>query len=268
MKLKDSLLDARAVGLKENYRVEDILFLTQLNEELINVDTEEIFDELTTLISRYISVTHMRVYHFNLPRKTFRLKIAIGERAGLENSFFLESKPLLAHAIFHSQAVRSPEDTSTLYIFLKVNNIPIAFIDIKVDAKSGASPETINLLEGLINFTGKTLERNTPVSKLHSFYPKKYYMSRSDFEKRVDIERRRKKSFGVEFSILKYHLTNKDFDYYRDEILKTVRETDYFAYDYREETLLFLFPCTPEELIPSIKKHLSSYLMGYNVEAI
>ena len=260
MEKKIPLIDAGEFSLKTRYKADDILFLTKLNEHLISVDTEEIFDKLTLLISRYIEIDELKIYHFNIEKKTFRLKISLGNNTDLERSFFLENKPLLAHAIFHSLAVRSPENPNTLYMFLKVNNIPIVFIDLKVAAYERISTDTIRLFEGLINFAGTTLERNSPVARLHSFYPKKIIMRRNDFEKKVAIARRRKRLFGTEYCVLKYKLSNKDFDFFKDEILKSIRETDYIGYDFSESSLLLLFPCTSKDLVPYIEEHIPKYL--------
>lgn len=268
METNFSLINSGEFGLKDSYRAEDILFLTKLTEHLISVDTEEIFDKLTLLLSRYIEVEKLKIYHFNLNKKTFKLKISVGCNDNLQSGFSLDSKPLLAHAIFHSQAVRSPEDPFTLHMFLKVNCIPIAFISLKVATSERISTETIKLFEALVNFAGFTLERNNPVAGLHSYHPERRIMERNEFEKRVDIERRRKKLFGSEHCILKYRLSNKDFDFFRNKILSSITETDYIGYDYSEESLLLLFPCVSHDLAPYLKDYMSKYHKLYNISII
>jgi len=263
---KESFMDTIPPATKSYYKTDDIIFLAKFNEMLLAADTEEVFDKLCLLISKYIKVEDLQIYHFNLKRKTFRLKIYLGREENLEHDFYLERKPLLAHALFHSQAVRPPEDNSSLYMFIKTNNVPIGFIQLKVDSRSGVTSETVKLLESLVNFAGKTLEQNSPVAHLYSQNPKAKILDRASFERRIEIEKRREKSFGMKHTILKYHLEHKEFDFFRDVIASCVRETDYVAYDYHERLLLLLFPCTSEEGIGPIERRVIQHFKAFKIE--
>lgn len=263
---KESIMDTVLPTTENYYKTDDIIFLAKFNEMLLTADTEEVFDKLCLLISKYIKVRDLQIYHFNLKNKTFRLKIYLGREEDLEHDFYLERKPLLAHALFHSQAVRPPGDNSTLYMFIKVNNVPIGFIQLNVEPNPGITSDTIRLLESLVNFAGKTLEQNQPVAHLHSVSPGARILDRASFERRVNVERRREKTFGMKHTILKYHLEHKEFDFFRDVIASCVRETDYIAYDYHERLLLLLFPCSSEKKVESIERRVTEHFKAFKIQ--
>ncbi len=263
---KESIMDTVLPQNEKYYKTDDIIFLAKFNEMLLTADTEEVFDRLCLLISKYIKVSELQIYHFNLRNKTFRLKIYLGREENLERDFYLERKPLLAHALFHSQAVRPPGDNSTLYMFIKVNNVPIGFIQLKVDSDPGITWNTVRLLESLVNFAGKTLEQNHPVAHLHSTCPGCRILDRASFEKMVKIERRREKTFGMKHTILRYHLEHKEFEFFRDVIASCVRDTDYVAYDYHERLLLLLFPCSSPENVENIERRVTGHFKAFKIQ--
>lgn len=260
MKYEESLFFMKKAPLENKFKAEDILFLTRLNESLVSVDIESVYDKLTLMIQRYMDVKELKMYNFNLNLQSLRLKLYIGEDSDPERSFLISKKPHLAQAIFYHRAVRSHLNPNLYYMFLKVNNIPIGFIEVSTTSTGVRNNEEVELLEGLVNFAGRILENNKLISERYSETFEKKFMTRDEFEKRLNCEKRRKENFNIEYSLVSFRMSNKNFDFFKDSLLKLLRETDFITYEYENERLLFLLPCTPESKKVFFRKRISKFL--------
>lgn len=265
MNQEKSIFLSNSDPLEKRFKAEDILFLTNLNESLSNADTESVYDELTLMIQRYIDIEELKVYHFNLNTQSFRLKIYIGEDPEPERSFLLSKNPQLAQAIFYNKAVRCYSHPNLYYMFLKVNDIPIAFIEAKTFFGTARDNKDILLFEGLVNFAGRILENNKPVSELHSHSFRQRIISREDFEEKLSYEKRRNHLFGTKYSLVSLNLSLKDFDYIKEKIPSIIRETDFVTYDFRTEKIYFLLPCTPESRKEAFQRRVIKFLIELEI---
>lgn len=145
-------------------------------------------------------------------------------------------------------------------MFLKINNIPIAFIEVTTASARVRNNEDIELFEGLVNFAGRVLENNKLVSERYSQTLEKKFLTRDEFEKRLNCEKSRKENFNTEYSLVSFRMSNKNFDFFKESLLKLLRETDFITYEYENERLLFLLPCTPESKKVFFRKRISEFL--------
>ena len=260
MNYEESIFFMKNLNVENKFKTEDILFLTRINESLVSIDIESVYDELTLMIKRYMDVKELKIYNFNLSSQSLRLKLYIGEDSDPERSFLISKKPHLAQAIFYHRAVRSHLNPNLYYMFLKVNNIPIGFIEVSTTSTGVRNNEDIELFEGLVNFIGRILESNKLISERYSETLEKKIMTRGEFEKRLNCEKRRKENFNTEYSLVSFRMSNKNFDFFKESLLKLLRETDYVTYEYENERLLFLLSCTPETNKIFFRERISKFL--------
>lgn len=268
MKSGETVFSETYSPAENKFKVEDILFLANLNESLATVDIESVYDKLALMIKRYMEVKEIKIYHFNLGTQSLRLKLYVGSDPDPERSFFIAKDPQLAQAIFYSKSIRSHSNqNSDLYsMFLKVKNVPMALVQVDTMWDKGASNEEIQLFEGLINFAGKILESNELVSDLYSQGLETKFIDRIEFELMLSYEKRRKELFGTEYSLVTIDLSNKDFDFISGKLLEFIRETDYVTYEFKTEKLLFLLPCTPESGKKLFQERIHKLLAEYNIK--
>lgn len=260
MRYEESIFLTGDLPIENRFKAEDILFLTSLNESLVSSDTEGVYDKLTLMIQRYIDVKELKMYNFNLSQQSLRLKLYIGENPDPERSFFISKNPLLAQAIFYHKAVRSHSNPNLYYMFLKINNVPVVFIEVTTSSSIVRNNEEIELFEGLVNFAGRVLEKNKPISELHSNTLEKRFLTHDEFEERLNCEKRRKETFNTEYSLISFDISNKDFEVFKESLLKLLRETDFITYEHENERLLFLLPCTPDSRKVFFKKRVNEFL--------
>lgn len=260
MRYEESIFLTGDPPIENRFKAEDILFLTNLNESLVSSDTESIYDNLTMMIQRYMDVKELKIYNFNLNLQSLRLKLYIGEDSDPERSFFIYKNPLLAQTIFYHKAIRSHSNPNLYYMFLKINNVPVVFIEVTTSSSKVRGNEEIDLFEGLVNFAGRILEKNRPASELYNTTLEKKFLSHDEFEERLNCEKRRKEKFNTEYSLVPFNMPNKEFEIFKESLLKLLRETDFMTYEYESERLLFLLPCTPESKKVFFKRRINEFL--------
>ena len=233
---------------------ESIVSLYDIAEKLETFEIEDIYTETIGVLIKYLKATSLDLYTYDNQHDFLRLKIAYG---GYEKNNSIEASTCswfnsvnqyrkVVKTISFDTNEQKPLMAAPL---LRDGNI-IAVVLIKNMEFDMISEYAFNLFQLIIDWINRTLEKATFVeSLLESKYLENTNLVKDSdyFRKRIEVEKRRKKEFNMEYCLFSYRVRELTYDEIDSLVKKTLRSVDIAYFNEERNTLSFLLPATEKK---------------------
>ncbi|MGD1822146.1 MAG: hypothetical protein ACPKM0_05195 [Pleomorphochaeta sp.] len=230
---------------------DSIISLYDIATKLETFETEDIYTETIGVLKKYLHVTNVSLYAFDKVNNYLRLKITYGDVEDDKNSIDAANCTWFEKVNNEKQVVKfiskSKNDNLPLMSAPLIRNGElIAVINIKGMKFDMISEYAFQLFQLIIDWINRALDKATYVENLLEtvYIENTKLVTAPFFKKRIEIERRRKYNFGMDYCLLAYRVKNLDIKEIDTLVQKTLRPVDIAYYNIKNNTLTFLMPAT------------------------
>lgn len=230
---------------------DSIISLYDIATKLETFDSEDIFTETIGVLKKYLHVTNVSLYTFDNINNYLRLKITYGNK--LEDKTSIDAstcswfkKVDKERAVVKFVNKDENEDIPLMSAPLIRNNQLIAVVNIKGMEFDMVSEYAFQLFQLILDWINRALDKATYVETLLEkiYIEDTKLVSAEFFRKRIEIEKRRKYEFGMDYCFFAYRVRNLSLKEIDKLVQKTLRPVDIAYYNIKNNTLSFLMPAT------------------------
>lgn len=231
---------------------ESILQLYEIASSLETFNSEEIYTETVGIISKYLRAETVSVYTYDESSSYMRLKIRMGSSINEKRSLNISNSEGFRKVVFEKQVIRLSDVDDDNFPLMSAplvrDNKVVAVVNIESMNFDDLSEYAFQLFKIIIDWVNKALEQAVYVDNLSDskYYTGMKLMKYDAFIERVEEEERRKREFGMEYSILKYRVNNMNLEDINNKIGRELRAVDVISYDSVGGILYILLPATPQ----------------------
>lgn len=247
-----------------------IVSLYDIASTLETLDSEEIYTEVIDLMKKYLSATAISIYSVDRRGKYLRLKLFSGQDEVVPTSIVVQDHKNYQVAMKNLSVIRidtEDEDSPLMMGPITRNGKVIAFVNIDQMDFRMVSDYSFNLFKVIIDWVNKALVQALEVEeikKINMYYENTNIMTYERFAHRLKEEIERKEKFGLEYSILKYEISNKNI-IQLDRLLRgKLREIDVVAYNETEKKIYILLPTTGADSLSIVDERIKAALLAEN----
>ncbi len=249
---------------------ESIISLYEIATKLETFEKEDIYTETIGVLKKYLKATNITLYTYDKESNYLRLKISYGvilEKTSIDTSTCNWFKKVNeTRDVVKTPYVADEKDHPLMSAPLIRDNEIIAIVNINEMDFDMLSEYAYNLFQLIIKWINRTLDKATFVEKLvdNKYIENTKLVTAQHFKKRIEVERRRKKEFGMDHCILSYRVANLSIEELDKMCKKTLRNVDIAYYNINRNTLSFLLPATKKSnsyiLEDKIKNNFQDHL--------
>lgn len=229
---------------------QSIISLYDIATSLASFNSEDIYTETVGILKKYLKVTSVALFDFDEANRYLRLKIFYGDSSNKRNSIdvnecFWFDKIEKERKVM--KILNKVDENSPLMVAPLIKNDKIlAIISIYKMEFDMVSEYAFNLFQLIIDWINKALENATYVETLKNErnVDDTVLVNASYLRKRLEIERRRKKEFKMDYCFLSYRLEGFSIKEIDAIVRKTLRPFDLAYYNVKSRTISFLMPAT------------------------
>lgn len=258
---------------------DSIISLYDIATKLETFDSEDIYTETIGVLKKYLHVTNVSLYSFDSINNYLRLKITYGNSVEEKNSIDATTCYWFNEVNEKRQVVKfvnhnNEKDMPLMSAPLIRNNKIIAVVNIKGMEFDMISEYAFQLFQLIIDWINRALDKATYVETLleNIYIENTKLVTASFFKKRLEIEKRRKYEFGMDYCFLAYRVRNLSIEDIDKLVQKTLRPVDIAYYNIKNNTLSFLMPATKKSysfiLEDKINNTFNDSLVKINVKIL
>ncbi len=234
---------------------ESIMSLYDIATKLESFEIEDIYTETVGILKKYLRATSVSLYTVDYENMYLRLKISYGEPQERQLSidakncsWFIkiqEEKRVIKHALFEE----NNKDLPLMSAPLIKNNQIIAIVNIRDMEFDSVSEYAFTLFQLIVDWINRALEQATYVEELegNKYLEDTNLVKANYFKKRIEIEQRRKKEFGMDYCLFSYRVKDLTLEEINNTVKNTLRGVDLAYYNITSNSLTFLLPATKQE---------------------
>jgi hypothetical protein len=234
---------------------ESIMSLYDIATKLESFEIEDIYTETVGILKKYLRATSVSLYTVDYENMYLRLKISYGEPQERQLSidakncsWFIkiqEEKRVIKHALFEE----NNKDLPLMSAPLIKNNQIIAIVNIRDMEFDSVSEYAFTLFQLIVDWINRALEQATYVEELegNKYLEDTNLVKANYFKKRIEIEQRRKKEFGMDYCLFSYRVKDLSLEEINNTVKNTLRGVDLAYYNITSNSLTFLLPATKQE---------------------
>jgi hypothetical protein len=283
--LKEKLKVAReereiALSTEEKYRFineqlkkqifsaeESILSLYDMASALENFNPEEVYTEIMTLMTVMLKAKVVSIYTVDIRNGYLRLKIRMGDIEYSHSSIKVDDHEYLQRVVYDRQATRinhGSEDVEPIFSapIIKDGEV-IAVINLEKADFEIVTLHSFTMFKLTVQWITKALLKAIEVDNvLHGdrYHVGTRFLKMSIFDERVNVEKKRKDKFGLEYALLKFKRNGYSLGDLDRKIISLIRQVDIAGYDSSSDEVNILFPVTSSENFDKLKNRLRSKL--------
>lgn len=257
---------------------DSIISLYDMATKLETFETEDIFTETMGVLKKYLHVTNVTLYAYDKVNHYLRLKITYGDLDS-PNSVDANNCPWFIDVNSKKEAVKfinkqASEKLPIMSAPLIRNGDLIAIINIESMEFDMVSEYAFQLFQLIIDWINRALDKATYVENLLDtiYVEKTKLVTAQFFKKRIEIEKRRKFEFGMDYCILAYRVKNLTIEEIDNLVKTTLRPVDVAYYNIKNNSLSFLMPATKKSfsfiLEDKIQKTFKDNLIKIELKAL
>ncbi len=249
---------------------ESIISLYEIATKLETFEKEDIYTETIGVLKKYLKATNITLYTYDKESNYLRLKISYGvilEKTSIDASNCNWFKKVNeTRDVVKTSYVADDKAHPLMSAPLIRDNEIIAIVNINEMDFDMLSEYAYNLFQLIIKWINRTLDKASFVEKLvdNKYIENTKLVTAKHFKKRIEVEKRRKKEFGMDYCILSYRVANLNIEELDTMCKKTLRNVDIAYYNINRNTLSFLLPATKKSnsyiLEDKIKNNFQDHL--------
>lgn len=244
---------------------ESILSLYEMASALENVNPEEVYTEIMTLMTAMLKAKVVSIYTVDNRNGYLRLKIRLGDIEYNHSSIKIDDHAYLRKVVYDRQATRinyESEEIEPVFSapIVKDGNV-IAVVNLEKADFEMVTVHSFTMFKLTVQWITKALLRAIEVDNvLHTdrFHEGTRFLKMHFFEERINVEKKRKDKFGLEYALLKFRRNGYSLSELDREIVKLIRQVDIAGYDESSDEINILFPVTSSDNFQKLKNRLSS----------
>ncbi len=243
-----------------------ILSLYEIAQKLDSLNPEAVYTETMGILTRFLKAKSVSIYIVDPRNHDFlRLKIRMGATHQDKRSIDVAHSEGFKRVVLDRQVVKwsdtDEDDFPLMSAPLTHEGKVIAVINVEDMDFDVLSEYAYNLFKVIVEWVDKSIGQAIFVeSQLQEdrFHAGTRFMKFTDFQDRVEEEKKRYREFGMEYMLLKYELSGVTLEDVSQTISGFLRAVDIFSFDPITNHIHILLPATPHSAFDIINERVMS----------